>query len=270
MGNKELTKTAKEVSKLLQKLPEVKAIAIYGSVAKGVFDEHSDIDIICLSTKVPKITAVKTLLKENKIGIGEIKRTGGLNDHAMYVAHFKNREIQILFFSLYVIENNIKEIKRRGYIFKGESHVVDKSFYNIILWDPNKIFKRFKTRLKKHTDSKPYVKNILWAGVKKFAKGTEVFIALKRGGYIWINSMINSKLNDYLDCLYTINGRFFHAGEPKWAFKQIPAFKYKPKNCVKRLEQISLLGNGPKDLKKKMRIFKTLIKDTEPLIRKGK
>ncbi|MBU3897235.1 MAG: hypothetical protein KJ697_04910, partial [Nanoarchaeota archaeon] len=130
-------------------------------------------------------------------------------------------------------------------------------------WDPNKIFKRFKTRLKKYTDSRLYVKNILWAGVKKFTKGTEVSITLKRGGYIWINSMINSKLNDYLDCLYTTNGRFFHAGEPKWASKQISVFKYKPKNCVKRLEQISLLGNNPKDLKKKLNIFKSLVKDTK-------
>ncbi len=46
-------KIAREFVDKLINLKGVKAIVVYGSIAKGFFDVHSDIDILCICSKIP-------------------------------------------------------------------------------------------------------------------------------------------------------------------------------------------------------------------------
>jgi hypothetical protein len=166
------------------------------------------------------------------------------------------------------------ELKKRGNILGDDFVIVNKLIYNKPLWDPDKIFYKYKKDIRNYIKKlRTYAKS-LWREVEFYSKkwdwpgGGEIYTAIKRKNYIWISLLLNNNLNNYLFCLYTLNNLYYHKFLGKWAFKQINNFKYKPKNCVKRLEKISLLGNKGKELDQKLKIFRQLVKDTDPLMRK--
>lgn len=67
----EFIEIAKEIMVVLKNLKEVKAIAVGGGIVSGYPDRYSDVDIYCLSTRLPDIKNRKALL--NKLKLERIK-----------------------------------------------------------------------------------------------------------------------------------------------------------------------------------------------------
>ncbi len=59
----DLIKLAKKITKELKKLKEIKAIAVYGSVALGYNDKFSDLDMVAFCDKIPKKKDREKVLK---------------------------------------------------------------------------------------------------------------------------------------------------------------------------------------------------------------
>ena len=87
---------------------------------------------------------------------------------------------------------------------------------------------------------------------------------IKRKSYLQIEFHISRSLREYMHVLYSLNKKFFTSA--KWYDKEIKKFKIKPKNCIKRIEQIATLGSKGPALKRRIKTFQSLIKDTEPFV----
>lgn len=271
--NKELIKIAEEIVKQLKTLYEAKAITLGGAIAYGFADKYSDIDIHCFCKKLPDIKFRKKIISNLKLN--GIKKQYNVGDSfGQDIFFYKNKVIGIDYIPLTNFNRYINTVIKTKKAQRDDFSRLSKIFQDKILWDPDKIIHKIRKRVKPVVDTSiKFSLNIYWPNVVGFVKEPEsnarsaIGIAIKRGSCIWICKLFDIQLEFYLHCLYAINNEIYYNFLTKWAYKKIPTFRYKPKNCVKRLEQISLLGNNPKDVKKKLEIFKTLVKDTEPLIR---
>ena len=261
----------KDVANVLKELKEVKAIAFYGAIASGFADKYSDIDLICICDRVPLLNTRKNIF--NKINVSSL-RNFDMFDRGQDVFNYKNKKIGIVYTSSKKIDKRIKEIEKRGSLYRDDALLVTEIYLTKIIWDPLKYFNKRKKILQKYIKKlKIVVINLLWPWLKSFGekgwpRGGGLDEALKRKNPIWINKLIQLHLDWYLYCLYNLNDEYWTDFYTKWAFKKIKTFKYKPRNCLKNLEEISLLGCKEKELYKKVKLLKQLIKDLTPLIHK--
>lgn len=255
---KELIGIGKEVTDILKNIKEIKAIAFHGAVAEGFADKYSDIDIVFFCDKIP-IKKVKNIFKEFQ----DFRMSRKMGDEIIFVLCYKKRYIGLHFFTISSIEKYIKTMQTRGYYdFRKDSIFVGRVLNTKCIYDPKNLIKKWKKKSRKIL--KKYLPEAIKFFIPFLKDQSELSIIIKRKNWLFENLRIAQFIEWFLVCLYALNGEPYYIS--KWAFKKIPTFKYKPKNCVKKLEQISLLGNDPKDLKKKINIFKDLIKDMEPLI----
>lgn len=267
-------KIAKEIASVLKNIKEVKAIAIGGGVVIGKPDKYSDIDIYCFSTKLPELKKRKEILNQLKLDRFKGQDSNPKISWSIDLFFYKRKAVGVEYIGMPYINKNITKIKKKGYISRDDFVTVNKIIYNKSLWDPDKIISNYRKDLRKYLKKvRTYAKS-LWQDVEFYSKkwdwpgGGGIHTAIKRKNYIWIDQLIKIQIYRYLFCLYALNNLFYHEFLGKWAHKQIKDFKYKPKNCVKRLEKISLLGNKGEELDKKIKLLNQLIKDTSPLMKK--
>ncbi|MBU3896364.1 MAG: nucleotidyltransferase domain-containing protein [Nanoarchaeota archaeon] len=252
---KELIIIAKDIANKLRRLPEIKAIAIYGGVAEGYADNYSDIDIICYCTKTPSIRKRKEVL-----GVIDIRQLPGHPDTDEF--QYKNKYPNI-FYCEYVpwLGRLIEDACRSRKLH--DSFLISHLLNTVSLYDPNKLLTGWKSKLQPIL--KTHLSSIKEGSFSKLKHELlQIDISIKRKNMIHINQEISKMIDLFLIALYALNNQPFMSS--KWSKERIKVFKMKPKNCVKHLEQISLLGNNTKDLNKKLKLLKSLIKDTDPLI----
>lgn len=266
-----LIKIGKEVAEKLKQLKEVKAIAFYGAVASGFADKWSDIDIVCICNKIPSIKRREKLLKELE-NIELIKDLPENYQKHMDFFVYKNIEITIE----YKIWQNYKDILgkfKKGASLPWEkiSDAINHVYYARSIYDPNKKFKELKEGIPKPNIKGEGIKWLIDLLNRTFYGnrgpwGDRVEKAIKRRNPIALNKEFTELIDAFVIYLYAINKEYYTTA--KWLPQYIKKFKIKPKNCIKRLERISLLGNRPKELKEKIKIFKSLVEDTKPFIEK--
>lgn len=265
-----LIEIAREVASALKQLKEIKAIAIYGSVARGSVDKYSDIDIICLCNKISnkktRVSKIK-LLKESLINEGL-----GLPEFEKKTDYFtlKNTNIGIY----YIL---IREYKKLVYKFKNSKRLTKAEFLNVvahiyytkILYDPQKLFQNLKNDI-----PPPDIKTIKYfiAQLNKtcykaeWPYGDKIYVETCRENPVSINTKFTELLDAYLISLFTLNGRYYIG--PKWIREDIKDFRIKPKNCLKKIETIAYLGNSKKNIKRKLKILTSLVKELNEILRK--
>ena len=270
---KELIKVSKEVAGVLKKLKGVDAIAVGGGIVSGYADKYSDIDIYCFCTNFPSIEERKRVLESLKLD--RIKKQSNEKFNLEQDLFFyKRKAVGIDYILISYIDEKIKMIKNRGYIAPDDSTVVNKLVYNIKLYDPRQLFCKYKNIIQPYVGGFRILAKYYWGELQNvnkkddWAGGGRISTALKRKNYLWLGYLMNIYLNWYLVCIYALNDKYYHQFLTKWSFKTINDFKYKPTDCVKRLEKFSILGNKGKEFDKKLKILENLIKDTNSLMNK--
>lgn len=269
---KKIFKISKEVCGALKELKEIKVIAVGGGLVSGYADEYSDIDIYCFCNKFPSIEERKRILEG--LGLDRIKKQYTNKEFSMGqdLFYYKGEAIGVDYVLVSSIGRTIEEIKKRGYIIPHDSIMVNRLAYNFPLYDPEKILFKYKKIIKPYIKGFRILARYYWGQLQNVGKnddwagGGRISVALKRKNYIWLSYLMNIYLHWYFVCLYALNDKYYHQFLTKWSFKSINDFKKKPKNCVKRLEEISILGNRGKDFEKKLKLFERLIKDSDSLM----
>ena len=73
-------------------------------------------------------------------------------------------------------------------------------------------------------------------------------------------------LEKYVNIIFALNKRYF--SDLKWIDKYLLKFKVKPKKSLYYIRKISELGNTKKELRKKIKLFKKMVKELALIIKK--
>jgi predicted nucleotidyltransferase len=269
-----LINIAKEISNSIKDVKDVRAVALGGGIVSGYADEYSDIDIYCFCEKLPEITKRKNAIERLKPDRIKKQYNNPMFRMGQDLFYYKGRAVGIDYIPIDYIAKKFSQIKDRGHLVRDDSTVVNKLVYNMALHDPKKIFAKYKKIMKRYVDGQKILAKYFWGELKKlsskrdWAGGGNLNGAIIRNNPIWLSYQLNMYLGWYFTCLYAINDQYYHEYLVKWSYKKINDFKYKPDDCVKRLEKFAVLGNKGRDLKKKLRIFEELIKDTDTIMGK--
>ena len=261
----------KELVNVLKRLKGVKAIAVHGALGQGFGDKYSDIDLTILCDKVPSIKERKEVFMNSNLtyrNSHDVKKIELYEDGLSY----KKIPIGLSYKPVSYLDKKIKRIKEIGHLTKDDSIFIAWIYLTREIYDPKKIFLRYKRILNNYVKNQRKIINLYWhhlqglfkKGLPHGSAGIETAIARKSS--IWINKLFNLLIDKYLFVLYAINNTYYYEWNQKWTFNQIPKFKKKPKNCLKKLEKISILGNKSNEIKLKIKLLKELIKDTEKFV----
>ena len=258
-----LVKIAVEVMSVLKQLKEIKAIAIYGGVARGFVDKYSDVDIICLCSKIPdkkkrvnKIKSLKNSLIKEGLGLLEFE------ERSDYFT-LKNTNIGIYYILIHEYKKLVHNFKNSKKLTKAEfSNVLAHIYYTKVLYDPQKFLQNLKNGI-----PSPNIKtvNYFTAQLNKtcykadWPYGDKIYVESQRKNPISLNARFTELLDAYLISLFTLNGQYYTG--PKWIREDIKNFKIKPKNCLQRIETVAYLGNSKKNIKRKLKTLTSLVKD---------
>jgi len=248
-----LSSKAKELAEeLKENFKEIKGISISGSVADGIADEYSDIDLdIWLSDKTYEIWAKNSPLIE-KYRNNQIKRETPVN----YTLLVKGKKFDLTIFS---IEKTIEELWRIEQIARRQN--------SIILYDPenhvkNSLSKKicwinegemFCNKEKNTKLSIDFYHFFINAYIDYF-----VPIALKREQYIQANIDLDFALNLILEYACIINKNFYPDTKSKWAH----ASKYLDKDIIDTLSEAKLIkSHSSLEIKRRSDLLKKVISD---------
>jgi len=266
-------KLGNEIADALKSLNGVKSIAFYGAVASGFADKYSDIDLMCLCSKIPSINErVRVLAKFSKL-----KYKGNQDSRewkkGLDLFTYKAKNFGIEYKEIGDLVKKLELVEKRGFIAKDDEQLIGSISNAKIVWDPRRVYANLKEKLAKFETKPNWLVKLLWNQLidfseKDWPEGAGIGQAILRKNYIWTGKLVQTYIDRFLLCLYAINNKFYTDMSQKWAYKEIKAFKYKPKECVARLEKIYLLGNKSRELKTKIKLFSSLIKDTTPFIKR--
>lgn len=266
-----LIEIAREVASALKQLKEIKAIAIYGGVARGFVDKYSDIDIICLCSKIPdkKKRANKIKLLKNSL----IKEGLGLPEFEKKSDYFtlKNTNIGIYYILIHEYKKLVYKFKNSRLTKAEFSNVLVHIYYTKVLYDPQKYLQNLKNGI-----PLPNIETIKYfiAQLNKtcykaeWPYGDKIYVESYRKNPVSVNIGFVELLDAYLISLFTLNGRYYIGS--KWIREDIKNFKIKPKKCLKRIETIAYLGNSKKNIKRKLKILASLVEDLNKILGKQK
>jgi len=268
MKIKKVISISKEFADKLKELEEVKSITIYGSVAKGIFDKYSDVDIICFCDKIPdEEKRVKKILE-----LGEIekrKRDWHLHDPFLY----KGIHVIIEYENFGDTQKWFDYIREKGRLDKNEesakirSHVIN----SIILYDEGNFIKTMKKKLipfinQLPESSKKYFNWIKYHYWKIESIRFPILMAIRRKNIILANQIIDKTLEGIIACVYMANKEYYY--EPKWINHEIKKFKKKPRNFLKKVNRIYSIRGDIRGLNRKIKLIISLLNEVEKIYKK--
>lgn len=253
--NKKLEKMAEPVIEELKKTPEVKAIAFYGSIARGMADRHSDIDILCFWSKDPSVSKMKSIIKKVKGDSWYVNKK---------VSAFSLNSVDTGIWNKNLFEMKILLEKR----FKKKDPTTESDIDIFIdgikpVYDPYDLIGKFKKNTKYPSWLRKQNLGKIHAAAGALLNDN-IESALLRKNYIWIDHSIDQGIDLILRTLYAMNNRYYSVS--KWVFKDSEGFKIKPKNFNKKLIKIQNLNNR-EDLDNKLYLINMLIEDIYDIIR---
>jgi len=265
---KKLESLGKEFAlNILTELNEVEAIAFEGAVARGFTDKYSDVDIVCLCSKIPSLQKRKKLLRPLVDKLNE-----DFNVPMRYLVNsdyirYAGKSIGVSYERTKEFEHLINHFKSNRISESELAKIVTKAYYVKIIWDPQKIYSRLKTNVPK-SDALKIVELFLYylSGMTMKGKWPKLGfqVDLYRKNLMATDRRFQEAIDFYLKLLYALNGEYFFV--PKWAHKSIKKLKIKPKRCWERIQTIFEQGNDAASVKKKVKIFEGLVRDLHMIL----
>jgi hypothetical protein len=213
------TSLARQLVDLFASLPQVKAIALGGSLVSGITDQSSDIDLyVYTQTDIPQ---------EDRQEI--VARSGGASQVNMGMTYWGSGdewfnaptgiEVDIVYFDAQWMESQIQRVIGKHEASLGYTtclwHIVRNSQ---VMYDPQKWFQNLQKRasveypepLRQNiiTLNYPVLRDVIPAYANQLAK------AVKRHDLISVNHRLAALLASYFDIIFALN-RELHPGEKK-------------------------------------------------------
>jgi len=267
---KDLNKIARKIGNIIYKIPGVSAVAIYGSIAEGHADKHSDINLIAICSAIPNPEKRREFLEKKFEWIvfkNDIVPKWRTQTQDFFFVDGKH--VDVLYKKYSALANVTGDIESDNYMSREIfREAVSYIFNTKIIKDPKKIFAKLRKKIPSATPQllKYFLPSLEHVSLKNGWPYTDFQQAIERENYFYIDSMLELQLENFLICLHAINKR--HYTSPKWAIKSVRELKLKPKATLSRIQRISRLGNSPADLKKKINLFESLVSDFNKLILK--
>jgi hypothetical protein len=263
-----LVPIANKVGKITYGLPGVQAVAIYGSIAQGFADVHSDINMIAICSKVPDAQKRRKAYENAFEWI--VYRNDTLPEWRTRTQDFffvEGKHIAIVYKELKSLSQFTSDITVDTHLSREVFREAISYVYNTkVIKDPNKLFAKLKKQIPPATPQLlryflPDLENISLTNGWPYSSFSQ---AIARKNYIYIDDLIDHELDNFLVSLHAIN--CMHYVSIKWAHKSIRELKLKPKATLKRVQKIALLGNSNKELKNKVNLLQSLVADLNKII----
>jgi predicted nucleotidyltransferase len=262
MKKQELIQIARTISDKLKKHPKIDLILIHGSIPENMSDKYSDIDL---------------QIYTKKLDVREVKEIFNLLDlhyenqnPPFFRAKTKKKGIEIsLCFNPVSVYNDIPNKNDTLNPFLDENlqmNIVSFVLNTIVLFDRNNLFKKYN-KLKELPSN--FQRHYLTFEFNKlldyFKENSESFnLNEKRKNKLAVIRAFEQSNRRIFKILYALNGKFLL--NEKWVYKYVEKFSVKPKDCLKRLENMMALGFDQFSEKKKL--YGEFIKDLQPIIEK--
>lgn len=252
---KQYDKIGKDIANKLIKIPNVKAIAYIGSMASGFVDNISkDIDIACFVYELPSI-------KERRKYLGKQDYSESSN---IYLESFiiSGIRIDIIFKELGWVEDTLRRMEPADDF--AEKHNLFPIQNMKIIIDNGKVIEKLKKRVAYTDDYRRRKIEFLFAVLahRKFVLDKP----LKRKNIAFVDFSFSDAMEKYVAALFALNKKYY--SDLKWSERFIQDLKIKPKSSLKYLNEISVLGNRPVDIKKKIIILKKMTEELSETIKK--
>ena len=256
---------SKKVASKLKELEGVKAVSIYGSIAKGIFDKYSDIDIMCFCEKIPN--EGKRIEKVLELE-GFVKRKKGWSMQDPFL--YGGIHLTIEYENLKETKQQLRSLQNTGKILRCDdadklrAHVINSK----VLYDPKGEIRNIKDGLKPlikklPSSGKSYLKWIKYSSWKIEGERSPVRMAIKRKNLILANQLIDKTIEGLIAVVYMLNGEYYY--DPKWIKQDVGMFKKKPMNFVKKIEEIYSTSGSLAGVNKKIKLVTSLIDEIEVL-----
>lgn len=265
---KKFIDTAKKVAQTLKQINGIKAIALQGNLAKGFVDKYSDIDLICLYEKLPSSKARRKVIEKlniEKFVNKELPKQ--FTDKSEYF-YFNGLRVSTYWIKQEDYEKSIKNFCLYKTTKNEFQNIISHIYYTKILYDPAEKFANLKKQIPKPRKgiikySMYHLNKVVYGG--EWPHGEKINFERKRKNYIAINSEFIELIEHYLIIIFTLNGEYYTF--PKWLPSLLKKMKTKPKNLIKRLNQLVYLGNDDKSINKKMKILTFLVNDLNIILK---
>ncbi|MEJ2268096.1 MAG: hypothetical protein P8X70_03400, partial [Nanoarchaeota archaeon] len=225
-----------------------------GSLNKGYADKYSDIDIICITRK--------------KIGLVSLKeQILKLNKNAKIIGKQIQFDYNVTITSIILkkfsdLVQKAKTIKKRFNlsIYKEIYFLKDYKVIEGDKTDIQKIIKLIPSKLSEEFIEEEFNNLYPWI-INNISESGRLEIEIKRKNIISFEYRFSRTVGWLIKLIYEVNGILFE--DARWAIKEIPKMKIKPKNFIKRLE--TCLKN--KNLNTKLKLLRSIVYDFNAILK---
>jgi predicted nucleotidyltransferase len=233
---------ANKVVKLLQKLKEVKAITLFGSLARGYVDEFThDFDMVAFAREIPEESKRKDVLNKvvknwrfyNTRLIQDAFDLNSLTGCTIHWVKIKDAEEWI---------NDFKEGLKPYPRLVPHPWLIDFVIYGKILHDPLKLIEKWKEEFKEYPEWLKRNECSLLNEIFRFTRSKFIERELKRNNLIFLENKFSQVKNMIIRVVYALNEVYWCMTAEKWFFKEAKSFKLLPENFIERMEGLSKLS----------------------------
>lgn len=244
ISNEKREQLALSTAEVYSSMQGIQGILIDGSIAKGISDEKSDIDITAYCTVIPDLEIRKT-------------RTHMVDERSLIITKSDRFTLDSTY--VHIDFELIDEVEKSFSPPTWQSLGMWESIQcGKIVYDSNMILQRWKDIiLNMDPESKKGL--ILELFSKLYKDNQRLYIAIERDEPIYFSIILGNVLTYYFQILCLLNHRFIVF--PKWMHIIIHELKYKPDNVYEKFSNILSFDLDNKNLIKIIKDLKELIFD---------
>lgn len=279
--HKRYINVAKKISRYFSQIENVEAIVIGGSLARGFYDDYSDIEMyVYYRGRMPDENKIRDILNELNSSLTRSQKIFWFHKAWGHHTFFKVDEIKIE-----LGYRNIEEINNRIDLFLNkftlpqhgihdtpfghyESGVANCILESIILHEKGDWIRKIRRKLKKY----PY--DLRNSTIKYYFRDANVITkvkinqAVKRNDTLNFNACLARVIRSLNICIFALNKKYYPGD--KWNSNYIHKFSLIPNNYMENIEAILNRGQvSSRDKKYILTLLNKIISDTKGLINKS-
>ena len=264
MKRENLLREARKVVRAVQKLPQVKAVGLYGSLGKGYSDRFTkEFDLFVLCQDFPKLSARKKAM----LPVVSHWDTAYEKFHQLDVYDMPGIKGCVCWYlKIPEVESQIRSFKSKrpphwdlvNYIVNGRA-----------LWDPKGLLRKWKKQMSRYPEWLRKERVGMLTGVFRFTRGDIQRVALARNNTNYLQTRLPEVKNMLDEVVYALNRTYYAWGtiSGKWAFRDYKTFRLLPRDWFSQLDKF----NDPRGLpvKKRIQILDHLAEETLQIVKKN-
>lgn len=244
ISNKEREKLALLTAEGYSSIKGIQGILVDGSIAKGISDEKSDIDITAYCSAIPDLEIRKT-------------RTRMIDEKSLIITDSDRFTLDNTY--IHVDFELIEEVEKSFVLPTWQSLGIWESIQcGKIVYDSNMFLQRWKDIIS--NISQESKKNIIIELFSRLHKDNQrLYAAVEKEEPIYFSIILGNILTYYFQILCLLNNLFIIF--PKWMHIVIHELDYKPDNVYEKFSDILFIELNQKNLKKIIENIESLVSE---------